>query len=90
MSEYACEICNGSRLNLESTSYKVGGKTIKDLSYMDISHFYEWIISVENKLNSTQQKIAKQIHKENIQKMKLFLFLQQQTLNIYLQVGLVV
>ena len=33
---------------IESTSYKVGeNKHIKNLSSMDISHFYEWANSVE-------------------------------------------
>ena len=31
MSEYNCESCGGSRLNKESTSYKVGKKNIKEL-----------------------------------------------------------
>ena len=64
MSEYNCESCGGSRLNKESTSYKIGGKTIKDLSLMDLSNFYEWTIHVHKKLNKIQLKIASQILKE--------------------------
>ena len=73
MSEHQCSSCKGSRLNIESTSYKVGDKSIKDLSSMDISHFYEWIYSVENKLDKTQKKIANQIIKELKKRTKFIL-----------------
>jgi len=73
MSEYHCDSCDGSRLNKESTSYKIADKTIKDLSGMDISHFYEWTISVENNLNKTQLKIASQILKELEKRTKFIL-----------------
>ena len=53
MSEYHCESCGGSRLNKESTSYKVGEKNIKELSTMDISHFYSWVTSVKKRLKRT-------------------------------------
>ena len=64
MSEYNCKSCGGSRLNKESTSYRIGGKTIKDLSAMDLNNFYEWSIRVHKKLNKTEFKIASQILKE--------------------------
>ena len=63
MSEYNCESCQGSRLNKESTSYRIGGKSIKDLSAMDLSNFYEWSIHVHKKLNKNQLKIGAQILK---------------------------
>ncbi|MAR40195.1 MAG: excinuclease ABC subunit A [Flavobacteriales bacterium] len=63
MSEYNCESCQGSRLNKESTSYRIGGKSIKDLSVMDLSNFYEWSIHVHKKLNKNQLKIGAQILK---------------------------
>ncbi|MGY8987120.1 MAG: excinuclease ABC subunit UvrA [Flavobacteriales bacterium] len=73
MSEHQCSSCKGSRLNIESTSYKVGDKSIKDLSSMDISHFYKWLYSVENKLDKTQNKIANQIIKELKKRTKFIL-----------------
>lgn len=73
MSEYNCESCGGSRLNKESTSYRIGGKTIKDLSAMDLSNFYEWSIHVHKKLNKTQLKIASQILKELEKRTKFIL-----------------
>ena len=56
MSEYHCESCGGSRLNKESTSYKVGENNIKELSSMDISNFYLWVTSVKKDLNEQQKK----------------------------------
>ena len=73
MSEYHCDSCNGSRLNKESTSYKVGKTSIQDLSSMDISHFYKWVISVDENLNATQNKIANQILKELEKRTKFIL-----------------
>ena len=73
MSEYNCESCGGSRLNKESTSYRIGGKTIKDLSAMDLSNFYKWSIHVHKKLNKTQLKIASQILKELEKRTKFIL-----------------
>jgi len=73
MTEHQCSSCKGSRLNIESTSYKVGDKSIKDLSSMDISHFYKWLYSVENKLDKTQKKIANQIIKELKKRTKFIL-----------------
>ena len=63
-SEFHCETCDGSRLNKESTSYKIADSSIKDLSNMDISSFYNWINTSEKKLNKTQLLIGKQIIKE--------------------------
>ena len=73
MSEYHCDSCNGSRLNKESTSYKLGKTSIQDLSSMDISHFYKWITSVDENLNATQNKIANQILKELEKRTKFIL-----------------
>jgi excinuclease ABC subunit A len=73
MSEYHCESCGGSRLNKESTSYKVGEKNIKELSTMDISHFYYWVTSVKKDLNEQQNKIASQILKELEKRTKFIL-----------------
>jgi len=73
MSEYHCESCGGSRLNKESTSYKVGENNIKELSSMDISHFYLWVTSVKKDLNGQQKKIASQILKELEKRTKFIL-----------------
>ena len=73
MSEYDCENCKGSRLNKESTSYKIGENNIHDLIKMDISHFYLWVTSVNQVLNQKQKKIASQILKEIEKRTKFIL-----------------
>ena len=64
MSELDCQSCNGTRLNIESSHFKVAGKTIYEVSNMDISVLNQWVNSIENLLNKTELKIAKQIIKE--------------------------
>ncbi|MBT4479282.1 MAG: excinuclease ABC subunit UvrA, partial [Flavobacteriales bacterium] len=48
-------------------------KNIKELSSMDISMFYSWVISVEKELNEQQNKIASQILKELEKRTKFIL-----------------
>jgi excinuclease ABC subunit A len=64
MSELDCKSCGGSRLNIESSHFKVSGKSIYEISNMDISSFYQWVHTVENSLNKNELKIAKQIINE--------------------------
>ena len=56
MNEYTCDYCNGSRLNKESTAYKIGNESIKDLTNMNLSKFYNWANSIQNNLNNNQLK----------------------------------
>ena len=64
MSEYHCKNCEGSRLNKESTSYKIGKESIKDLTTMDLSRFYNWVKTIKKELDKNQLKISSQILKE--------------------------
>ncbi len=64
MSDLDCKSCFGSRLNIESSHFKVAGKCIDEVSNMDISSFYLWVNSVESSLSKNEIKIAKQIIKE--------------------------
>lgn len=59
-----CPECGGSRLNKEALSYRIAGKNIADLSAMDISELHEWLNGLEDKLDSKQLVIAKEILKE--------------------------
>ena len=73
MNEYPCDSCNGSRLNKESTSYKIGNENIKDLTNMDLSKFYNWVNSIQKELNKNQLKISSQIFKEIKKRTKFIL-----------------
>ena len=64
MSELDCKSCGGSRLNRESSHFKVADKSIYEVSNMDISTFACWVNSIETSLNKNELKIAKQIIKE--------------------------
>ena len=73
MTNYKCKDCNGSRLNKQSSNYRVVGKTISDLCMMDIRSLYDWLSSIEVKLNDKQRLISKQIFKEIIKRVEFIL-----------------
>ena len=60
MSEHDCKSCNGSRLNIESSHFRVAKKGIDEVSNMDISSFLDWTVTIEQSLNKNELKIAKQ------------------------------
>ncbi len=59
-----CPECNGQRLKKESLFFKIDGKNIAELSQTDIKLLYEWSIGLDERLNSKQRVIAKEILKE--------------------------
>ncbi|MBX2828595.1 MAG: excinuclease ABC subunit UvrA [Flavobacteriaceae bacterium] len=64
MDKIPCSECGGSRLRKESLNFKINGKSIADLSGMDIIELSEWFSDVEKDLSETQLKIASEIIKE--------------------------
>lgn len=63
-STVTCPMCNGDRLNLEARNFRIDGKSISDISRMDISELYEWTSRLEKKLSAQHSKIAHEILKE--------------------------
>jgi len=59
-----CPLCHGQRLNREALSYRVDGKNIAELAEMDIAGLYEWLDGVEERLESKNAAIAREILKE--------------------------
>ncbi len=59
-----CPVCNGTRLKEESLHFRIADKNIAELTAMDIVSFYEWIATVEPKLNKRQQAIGHEVLKE--------------------------
>ena len=59
-----CPVCGGTRLNKETTYFKIDGKTISDVAAMEISQLYEWFSSLEDKLSARESLIARDILKE--------------------------
>ncbi len=59
-----CSVCGGSRLRKEALQFRIGGKNIAEVSAMSILEFSAWMSTIEEHLNSKEQKIAQEIIKE--------------------------
>ena len=59
-----CPVCHGTRLNKETEYFKIDGKTISEVSAMEISALKEWLDSLEGKFNARENTIARDILKE--------------------------
>ena len=59
-----CPVCNGSRLNRETTYFKIDGKCISEVSSMEISDLKNWLDNLEEKLSARENAIARDILKE--------------------------
>ncbi|MBP5731485.1 MAG: excinuclease ABC subunit UvrA, partial [Bacteroidaceae bacterium] len=62
--QVVCPECNGRRLNKVALHYFIDGKSIADLSEMDLVSLSKWINELPPKLNANQQKIGEEIIKE--------------------------
>ena len=62
--EIVCPTCNGTRLRSEALCFKIDGKTIADVSAMQIDVLGQWLETVEEKLSSREKAIARDILKE--------------------------
>lgn len=59
-----CPQCHGARLKKESLHFKVDGKNIFELAFLDIISLKTWFDSLESRLTDRQNVIAKEILKE--------------------------
>jgi len=59
-----CPVCGGTRLNKETTYFKIDDKTISEVSAMEISALKEWLDSLDEKMDLRQKTIARDILKE--------------------------
>ena len=59
-----CPVCEGTRLNKEALLFKVGGKTITEVSSMEMTDLKAWLDSVEDVLSERERIIARDILKE--------------------------
>ena len=64
MSSKNCKSCKGSRLNIQSSNFKVANKTITDVVKMDIDNLKKWFLSLNLALEKKHKIIADQIIKE--------------------------
>ena len=59
-----CPVCGGSRLNKETSYFKIDGKTISEVAAMEISQLSEWLTSLDKTFGKRENTIARDILKE--------------------------
>ena len=59
-----CPECGGTRLNKETTYFKIDGKTISEVAAMEITQLNEWLHSLEENFGKRENIIARDILKE--------------------------
>ena len=67
MSEKKCKVCKGQRLNKSALAVKLGGKSIIDLTELDIQNEVDFLLSLD--LNEEQKTISKLIMKEIVDRL---------------------
>ena len=59
-----CSACEGSRLKIESRSFKINKKNIFELTEMDLSELKDWFKDLNKKLSKKDLMISEEISKE--------------------------
>jgi excinuclease ABC subunit A len=59
-----CEVCRGARLKPEALAVKIAGEDISMSTRRSVADAHRWFAELHEKLNSTQNEIAKAILKE--------------------------
>jgi excinuclease ABC subunit A len=59
-----CPVCGGTRLNREALCFKVDGKTISEVSAMEMSELREWLDKIPAGFNDREQAVSRDILKE--------------------------
>ncbi len=62
--EIVCPSCNGGRLKAEAQYFKIDQKSISEVASMEIDEFYEWVGSLEEKMEGRKKLIASELLKE--------------------------
>ena len=59
-----CPVCNGTRLRPETACFRIDGKTITEVSAMEISELLEWVRSLDGKLSGRGKAVARDVLRE--------------------------
>ena len=59
-----CPVCNGTRLNKEALCFKVDGKTITEVSAMEISELRKWLDTIPESFTEREKNVSRDILKE--------------------------
>lgn len=68
-----CPVCGGSRLNESTHYFKIDGKTITDVSEMEISQLSLWLKTLPEKLDKRSNAIAHDIIRELVDRVQFLL-----------------
>lgn len=64
MDDVTCSSCGGARLRNESLHFKIGGKSIADISTQSLISFGQWVDALESTYSAKEWIIAEEIVKE--------------------------
>lgn len=59
-----CPVCHGTRLREETNYFKIDGKTIAEVSAMEITELQKWLGTLQSKLKGKSAAVAKDILRE--------------------------
>ena len=59
-----CPVCGGTRLNKDTTYFRIDGKTISEVAAMEVSELHQWLHSLEDVFGKRESTIARDILKE--------------------------
>jgi len=68
-----CPVCHGSRLNAETDCFRIDGKTISEVSAMEMSELAAWIDHIPTTFNVRQSAISRDIIKELRERIRFML-----------------
>ncbi|BDX36943.1 UvrABC system protein A [Tenuifilaceae bacterium CYCD] len=71
--QVTCPHCKGSRLRDESLWFRIDGKSIADVSAMDIENLWEWLQGLEDRMDKRKRAIATEILKEIRERVRFLL-----------------
>ncbi len=59
-----CPQCHGTRLREETACFRIDGKTISEVSAMEISELLEWVRGLDGKLSNRGRAVARDVLRE--------------------------
>ena len=59
-----CPVCHGTRLRPETACFRIDGKTITEVSAMEISELLEWVRTLDGKLTGRGKAVARDVLRE--------------------------
>lgn len=68
-----CPVCKGTRLNEQTNCFRIDGKTIAEVSSMEISALKEWLDSLPEKMTGRENRIGRDILKELRERVRFML-----------------